>query len=455
MLMILKQRGVPMEEPVRQERSMPSPQSQPTSLTSQPVDVHPLSGVAGMPAPACWDKHHHIDHLPMMPTPREQQARRRSYVVVACTMTMVMAGSTILTPLYASYRKTFGFSALTLTLIFATYILTLIPSLLIFGSLADAIGRRRVLLIATGAAVASCLVLLLAQSTAWLFAARVVNGVAVGALAGAGSAALLELGKQAKTSALVTTVAISGGGAVGIVLSGVLAQYAPFPLLLCYVVYLVLMLFVLSGVFTMVEPLTPGHRRPFHPHRPRWPARQTIPFLLGTAVGAVAYCANALFLSVLPSFFTVQLQTTNITLVATPVALFFLSLTMTQIVLHQLAAQRAAVIGLLLEAIALGSVPLLLVAILVGGAGVGLATLGSLSLVSPLIAPQERGDVFGTYYALLFLCLGVAAVAVGVLANPLGLIVAVRWITSIIMVLCLTTVGALLLRPPGPASGTA
>src|SRR6266550_4335508 len=416
MLMILKQRGVPIEEPVRQERSMPSPQSQQTSLTSQPVDVHPLSAVAGMPAPACWDKHHHIDHLPMMPTPREQQARRRSYVVVACTMTMVMAGSTILTPLYASYRKTFGFSALTLTLIFATYILTLIPSLLIFGSLADAIGRRRVLLIATGAALASCLVLLLAQSTAWLFAARVVNGVAVGALAGAGSAALLELGKQAKTSALVTTAAISGGGAVGIVLSGVLAQYAPFP------------------------------------------------FLLGTAVGAVAYCANALFLSVLPSFFTVQLQTTNITLVATPVALFFLSLTMAQIVLHQLAAQRAAVIGLLLEAIglglmlyatALGSVPLLLVAILVGGAGVGLATLGSLTLVSPLIAPQERGDVFGTYYALLFLCLGVAAVAVGVLANPLGLIVAVRWITSIIMVLCLTTVGALLLRPPGPASGTA
>src|SRR6266487_1463352 len=353
MLMILKQRGVPMEEPVRQERSMPSPQSQQTSLTSQPGDMHPLSAVAGMPAPACWDKHQHIDPLPLMPTPREQQARQRSYVVVACTMTMVMAGRTIPTPLYASYRQTFGFSALTLTLLFATYILTLIPSLLIFGALADAIGRRRVLLIATGAALASCLLLLLAQSTAWLFAARVINGVAVGALSGAGSAALLELGKQAKTSALV----------------------------------------------------------------------------------------------------------------ATPVALFFVSLTMAQIGLHQLGAQRAAVIGLLLEAIglglmlyatALGSVPLLLVAILVGGAGVGLATLGSLSLVSPLIAPQERGDVFGTYYALLFLCLGVAAVAVGVLANPLGLIVAVRWITSIIiMVLCLPTVGALLLRPPGPASGTA
>jgi MFS family permease len=417
-----------------------------------------------MPAPACWDKQHRIDHHSMMPAQREQQARRRSYVVVACTMTMVMAGSAIITPLYASYREIFGFSALTLTLIFATYILTMIPSLLIFGSLADAIGRRRVLLIATMAAIASCLLLLLAQSTAWLFAARVVNGVAVGALSGAGAAALLELGKRAKTSALVTTVAISGGGVVGILLSGVLAQYAPFPLQLCYVVYLVLMLFVLSGVFTMVEPLRPDHRRPFHPHRPRWPARHRILFLLGTAVGAVAYYANALFLSVLPSFFTVQLQTNNITLVATPVALFFLSLMMAQIVLHQLQAQRAAIIGLLLEAIglglmlyatSLGSVPFLLVAILVGGAGVGLATLGSLSLVSPLIAPQERGDVFGSYYALLFLCLGVAAVAVGGLANPLGLIVAVRWITSIIIVLCLTTVVALLLRSLVPDAGTA
>jgi MFS family permease len=175
-----------------------------------------------------------------------------------------LAGSTLLTPLYASYRKTFGFSALTLTLIFATYILTVIPSLLIFGSLADAIGRRRVLLIASGAALASALLLLLAQHTVWLFASRAVNGVAVGALSGAGTAALLELGKQAKTSALVTTAAIGGGGAVGIVLSGVLAQYAPFPLQLCYVVYLMLMLVGLSGVFTMVEPLPPDRRHPFH-----------------------------------------------------------------------------------------------------------------------------------------------------------------------------------------------
>jgi hypothetical protein len=109
----------------------------------------------------------------------------------------------------------------------------------------------------------------------------------------------------------------------------------------------------------------------------------------------------------------------------------------------------------MLYATALGSVALLLVAILVEGAGDGLATLGSLSLVSPLIAPQEGGDVFRTYYALLFLCLGIASVAVGGLADPLGLIVAVRWITSIILVLCLSTVGALLLRPPVPASGTA
>jgi MFS family permease len=306
--------------------------------------------------------------------------------------------------------------------------------------------------------------LLLAQHTVWLFASRAVNGVAVGALSGAGTAALLELGKQAKTSALVTTVSIGAGGAVGIVLSGVLAQYAPFPLQLSYVVYLVLMLVVLGGLFTMVEPLPPDRRRPFHPHRPRWPAGQTLPFVLGTAVGALAYCANALFLSVLPSFFTAQLHTSNLTLVATPVALFLLSLTLAQIVLRQLAAHRAAVLGLLLQAIGLGlmlyataldSVPLLLVAIVVGGAGDGLATLGSLSLVSPLIAPQERGDVFGTYYALLFLCLGIASVAVGVLANPLGLIVAVRWITSLIILLCLATVGALLLRPPGPAAGPA
>ena len=84
--------------------------------------------------------------------------------------------------------------------------------------------------------------------------------------------------------------------------------------------------------------------------------------------------------------------------------------------------------------------------------GVGKTTQGADVLASAVGAVRTWG---GTEVADDPHALGVAAVAVGVLANPLGLIVAVRWITSIIMVLCLSTVVALLFRAPVAASGTA
>jgi MFS family permease len=103
-------------------------------------------------------------------------------------------------------------------------------------------------------------------------------------------------------------------------------------------------------------------------------------------------------------------------------------------------------IGLLgtLYAASIGSLPLLLVTAVVGGGGGGLAYLGSLSLINQLIPKEQRGDVFGTYYALNYLSLGVTSIAVGLLIAPLGLTTAVRWVASMVVVLCLLTVLAVI-----------
>src|SRR6266853_1580404 len=46
------------------------------------------------------------------------------------------------TPLYVVYQKEWGFTATTLTVIFAVYVLGLIASLLVVGALSDHVGRR-------------------------------------------------------------------------------------------------------------------------------------------------------------------------------------------------------------------------------------------------------------------------------------------------------------------------
>ena len=416
------------------------------NVQPQSSDLHPLCCTAATPSPASWETGQRLSHLLHID---HHLTRRSSYIAVAYTMTAVAIGLNLLTPLYGLYRQQFGFSALTLTLIFAAYVVTIIPAMLIFGPLADALGRRRIMLVAVLSAALAGVLLLAAASTPWLFAARIVQGIAQGAISGAASAALIELGSDLKKTALVIGTTVTGGIALGPILSATLAQYTSAPLTLPFIVYLFLLLPALLCTLWVSESLPPADRRAFRPHRPALPTKGTRAFLISTAVAAFGFAASALFLSVIPSFLVPLLHTKNIALLTAPVALFLAASPLVQLLLHNLPARRAAVLGLMLEVIGLlgtlvtaatGSLPLLLIAAIIGGGGAGLAYLGSLSLVNQLIPKEQRGDVFGTYYALNYLSLGLTAIAVGLLTSPLGLTTAVRWVSAIVVVLCLLTV---------------
>src|SRR4051794_5159107 len=123
---------------------------------------------------------------------RVREGRGPFLVVAAALFTMLMAGN-LPTPLYAVYRERFGFSSTELTLIFATYMLALIPSLLLFGQLSDRVGRRRVIAAGLGAAALGLACFAAARGTAWLFAARAIQGIGLGATVGTAAAALVEL----------------------------------------------------------------------------------------------------------------------------------------------------------------------------------------------------------------------------------------------------------------------
>src|SRR5688500_11745234 len=98
----------------------------------------------------------------------------------AADLACMYMGSTLVTPLYVLYEREFGSSELMLTLIVASYAFGNIASLFIFGRLSDQIGRRWTALPAIGVAVLATLVFLFAQSTAWLFVARGLSGLAIG-----------------------------------------------------------------------------------------------------------------------------------------------------------------------------------------------------------------------------------------------------------------------------------
>src|SRR5689334_12329465 len=103
---------------------------------------------------------------------------RGSLTVASMLIAAFYVGSMLPTPLYPAYARAFGFSEITVTLVYAAYVIGNLTALLIFGKVSDQVGRRRISLAAMAVAALSALCFLLASSTAWLFAARILSGLA-------------------------------------------------------------------------------------------------------------------------------------------------------------------------------------------------------------------------------------------------------------------------------------
>jgi MFS family permease len=70
----------------------------------------------------------------------------RPFLILTVAFFALLLGSNLPTPLYAVYRERFGCSSAVLTLVFATYMVVLVPTLLVCGQLSDRVGRQRLAL---------------------------------------------------------------------------------------------------------------------------------------------------------------------------------------------------------------------------------------------------------------------------------------------------------------------
>src|SRR6201998_2105893 len=73
---------------------------------------------------------------------------RVAYALAAFVIGLGLFASVTPSPLYHSYSLLWHFSALTLTLIYATYAFGVLTTLLLGGRVSDEVGRRPVLLVA-------------------------------------------------------------------------------------------------------------------------------------------------------------------------------------------------------------------------------------------------------------------------------------------------------------------
>jgi predicted MFS family arabinose efflux permease len=361
----------------------------------------------------------------------------------------LMAGANLATPLYPVYARQFHFSSLVLTAIFATYAVVLVPSLILFGRLSDRIGRRRVILLGLAVAIGGLALFAAARSDAWLFGARSLQGLAVGMISGAATAALVELDPDGdrRRAALLAGLAQAGGSALGPLLAGVLAQWAPAPRQLSYVLVLAVTLLAAASVARLQEG-EGVEREPWRIQWPRVPRRVRADFSRVSLTAAVVWATVALFLSIVPLYAAEILKTRNLALLAAIAAVALVASSGAQIAIRRLpaVARRDQAIGLLLlgaglvalvAASPLGSLPLLLAGAVGAGIGHGLAFVNAQQELNELAPADRRGEVTSAFIAAIYALVASSVVATGALDRWLSLSLSVDIVAGVLVLLAL------------------
>jgi MFS family permease len=183
----------------------------------------------------------------------------RAFWVVGATLFVAIMANNLPSPLYSVYRSEWHFSALTLTGVSAVAAAAVLPTLIAFGSVSNRAGRRPVLLLAILFIAASDLVFLGAASVSWLYAGRILAGVGIGLAAGTAVAAMADFDVDHDHAARTGALATVSGQAVAPLAAGLLAQYAPMPTKLVFVLDLVVLM-IIFGCLLRIPETVPGAR---------------------------------------------------------------------------------------------------------------------------------------------------------------------------------------------------
>ncbi|MGQ0616074.1 MAG: MFS transporter [Acidimicrobiia bacterium] len=398
-------------------------------------------------------------------------------MAVAYAFAVNMGGTTVPTPLYPLYQRDLGVSGLMVTVVFAMYALGVIAALVWFGRASDHVGRRPVLRWGLALSAASGVVFLAANGVAGLLVGRLLSGLSAGLFAGTATAALVDLvtADRRPWATLVATAVSMGGLGTGPVLSGVLAEWVPWPLRLSFAVHLGLLAVAACGLYLIPEPMkvrpandtdasrgAPAQARPHTAcvagepsqqsggapaqarpkrglsgrgtqpaqQRPRVPDDLRVPFVAAATAGFAGFAVLGLFGAVAPGFLATVLDLHNRALAGVVVGLVFAGSLIGQVLCGRTSAPAAlprgcwllvAGLAAVAAALAFRQLAFLVAGGVVAGVGQGLVFRAGLTSMTVLSPPERRGEVASALYVVYYLALAVPIVGLGLVSRVLDL----------------------------------
>lgn len=346
-------------------------------------------------------------------------------------MLVFTMGTSIVTPLFPIYKQEFDLSNGTVTLLFATYTATVVPTMLLAGNLSDLLGRKRLILPGMATITAASLVFAFSTSLAALFVGRVLQGLAIGMFLGVGAAFVVDHARpeDRQKAAQLAGLGFRLGFGLGPGLAGLMAQYLSDPLHRPFRWHAIVMVVGIVAILLAPETL---HRRP----GARFAVRVGVPE--GQFRGFATFMAPAAFLmsfldatllSLAPLFMAETLHVRNIALIGLVGFLVLAAGGFTPLVFRNLDPRRAVMAGVVLSTLgsllvvgasAAGTAVLVIVAAGLIGFTNGLILQGATTIASVVVPIEERGKLVSALYMCAYSGT-VPSVGLGYLSRAIGL----------------------------------
>lgn len=398
--------------------------------------------------------------------PSRRLSQRAAFWTVGALLVLMLAASGVPSPLYRVYQERFGFSAGILTVVFGIYAVALLVSLLLVGALSDHVGRRPVLVVAFVLEAVAMALFLGADGVGWLLAARIVQGLATGALTSTLGAALLDLQHNDRPlGALINSASPGLGLSIGAVGAALLIQFVPSPTDWVFGALTAVFLLAALGALLLPEssPRLPGALASLRP-RVHVPPAHRRPFLLALPLLLATWSIGGLYASLGPSL-VAQVFGIGSHLVG---GLLILALNGTGVVgsllLRRARPQHALLTGALVfvggvagtvAAVAAGSATLLFAAAVVTGVGFGGGFLGAVATITHGVAPGHRAGLMAAVFVVGYLAFSIPAIAAGIAVGDVGLRTTAVVYGLAVGALALLAVGGLVLHRRAEARAVA
>jgi MFS family permease len=354
--------------------------------------------------------------------------RRASFYLLASITVSFLAGSIAPTPLYPLYQAQWSFSSTAVTLVFGVYALAVLGSLLTLGRLSDNLGRRPVLLAATGVQLVAMLLFATAGSLESLLLARVVQGLATGAAIAAVGAGMLDIDKVNGTIANALSPPI--GTALGGIVAGLIVQFLPAPAHLVYAVLAIVYVLQALGVAAMPETASPraGALASLQPQinvppKVRGVLAATVPVLVATwaLAGFYGSLGPTLVRGLLATESPVMSGLTVFILAGSGGATILrMRAHLPRTMMLYGAGSLFAGVALTIASIALASPGVFFLGTAVAGSGFGAGFQGAVRSVMSITDAPDRAGVLSVLFVVCYLAMGIPAIAAGYLVTHNG-----------------------------------